>query len=123
MAADLAGTPSSGLRGAVVRGDAHLSNLGVRFAGAAPVFDVNDFDETLPGRFEVGCQAAGGESVVAGGTNGFPTKAAARSSLAAARVPAPRCAVRATVLLEVWYAHLDIEQTTTSSDRQIKRKG
>src|SRR4249920_2413535 len=52
MAADLAGTPASGLR-VQLCGDAHLSNFG---AFASPernlVFDVNDFDETLPGPFE-----------------------------------------------------------------------
>jgi hypothetical protein len=49
MAADLAGTPSSGLR-VQLCGDAHLANFG---AFASPerrlVFDLNDFDETLPG--------------------------------------------------------------------------
>src|SRR5215471_17225963 len=52
MAADLATTPASGLR-AQLCGDAHLANFG---AFASPsrrlVFDVNDFDETLPGPFE-----------------------------------------------------------------------
>ncbi len=49
MAMDLAGTPDSGLR-VQLCGDAHLSNFGIF---AAPdrrlVFDLNDFDETLPG--------------------------------------------------------------------------
>ena len=61
MAHDLAATPRSGL---IVQccGDAHLSNFGV-FASPerALVFDVNDFDETLPGPVGVGCQAVGGE--------------------------------------------------------------
>src|SRR5215471_17089838 len=52
MAADLATTPASGLR-AQLCGDAHLANFG---AFASPsrrlIFDVNDFDETLPGPFE-----------------------------------------------------------------------
>ena len=52
MAADLAGTRSSGLR-AQLWGDGHLSNFG---AFASPerrlVFDLNDFDETLPAPFE-----------------------------------------------------------------------
>jgi uncharacterized protein (DUF2252 family) len=52
MAADLAVTPDSGLR-VQACGDAHLSNFGVF---AAPdrrlVFDLNDFDETLPGPWE-----------------------------------------------------------------------
>lgn len=52
MAADLAATPASGLR-AQLCGDAHLSNFG---AFASPerrlMFDINDFDETLPGPWE-----------------------------------------------------------------------
>ncbi len=50
MAADLAGTPTSGLK-VQCCGDAHLSNFGV-FASPERtlVFDINDFDETLPGR-------------------------------------------------------------------------
>jgi uncharacterized protein (DUF2252 family) len=52
MAADLHGTPTTGLRTQLC-GDAHLSNFG---AYASPerrlVFDINDFDETLPGPFE-----------------------------------------------------------------------
>ena len=52
MAADLKDTPTAGLN-VQLCGDAHLSNFGVY---ASPertlVFDVNDFDETLPGPFE-----------------------------------------------------------------------
>jgi uncharacterized protein (DUF2252 family) len=52
MAADLAGTPTSGLT-VQLCGDAHLSNFGL-FASAerALIFDINDFDETLPGPWE-----------------------------------------------------------------------
>ena len=52
MAADLAETPRSGLW-AQACGDCHLANFGT-FASpeGAPVFDVNDFDETLPAPFE-----------------------------------------------------------------------
>ena len=50
MAADLAGSPRSGLH-AQLCGDAHLSNFGVFGApDRRLVFDLNDFDETLPGR-------------------------------------------------------------------------
>ena len=61
MASDLATTPRSGLT-VQCCGDAHLSNFGV-FASPERrlVFDVNDFDETLPGAVGVGRQAAGGE--------------------------------------------------------------
>ena len=52
MAADLAGTPTSGLH-VQSCGDCHLANFGVFAASdGAPVFDVNDFDETLPAPFE-----------------------------------------------------------------------
>src|ERR1700742_1815430 len=61
MAADLATTPTSGLR-VQLCGDAHLSNFG---AFASPsrrlVFDVNDFDETLPGPFEWDIKRLAGE--------------------------------------------------------------
>ena len=61
MAADLAGTPVSGLR-VQLCGDAHLANFG---AFASPerrlVFDINDFDETLPGPVRVGCETPGGQ--------------------------------------------------------------
>ena len=66
MAADLAGTPASGLR-VQLCGDAHLSNFG---AFASPerrlVFDVNDFDETLPGPFEWDVKRLAASLVVAG---------------------------------------------------------
>ena len=61
MAADLANTPSSGLQ-VQLCGDAHLSNFGV-FASPERrlVFDINDFDETLPGPVGVGREAARGQ--------------------------------------------------------------
>src|SRR6201996_3884693 len=71
MAADLAGTPTSGLR-VQLCGDAHLSNFG---AFASPernlVFDVNDFDETLPGPFEWDVKRLAASLTVAGRDNGF----------------------------------------------------
>jgi uncharacterized protein (DUF2252 family) len=52
MAADLARTPTSGMR-VQACGDCHLMNFGVYASPeGAPVFDVNDFDETLPAPFE-----------------------------------------------------------------------
>ena len=84
MAADLAGTPASGLR-VQLCGDAHLSNFG---AFASPerrlVFDVNDFDETLPGPFEWDVKRLAASLAVAGRANGFPAKARRKIALAAA---------------------------------------
>jgi uncharacterized protein (DUF2252 family) len=123
MAADLAGTPSSGLR-VQLCGDAHLSNFG---AFASPerrlVFDVNDFDETLPGPFEWDVKRLAASLSVAGRDNGFPAKDRRKIILAAAE--GYRTAIRDFAqqsLLEVWYAHLDIEQTIGQFRSQIKKK-
>ena len=71
MAADLDTTPTPGLRTQLC-GDAHLSNFG---AYASPerqlVFDINDFDETLPGPFEWDVKRLAASFVVAGRDNGF----------------------------------------------------
>ena len=110
MAADLAGTRSSGLR-VQLCGDAHLSNFG---AFASPerrlVFDLNDFDETLPGPFEWDVKRLVASMAVAGRDNGLGTKKRRRVALAAAA--AYRTAMRdfaAMPILNVWYAHLDVE--------------
>ena len=121
MAADLAGTPASGLR-VQLCGDAHLSNFG---AFASPerrlVFDVNDFDETLPGPFEWDVKRLAASLAVAGRDNGFPAKARRKIVLAAAE--GYRTAMRAFAkqpLLDVWYAHLDIEQAIGELQAQVK---
>jgi uncharacterized protein (DUF2252 family) len=123
MAADLAGTPISGLR-VQLCGDAHLSNFG---AFASPerrlVFDVNDFDETLPGPFEWDVKRLAASLVVAGRDNGFSTKDRRKMALAAAE--GYRTAMRGFAeqsLMEVWYAHMDIEQTIGQFRSQIKAK-
>jgi uncharacterized protein (DUF2252 family) len=71
MAADLAHTPSSGLR-VQACGDAHLSNFG---GFASPerelVFDLNDFDETLPGPWEWDVKRLMASVAVAGRARGF----------------------------------------------------
>ena len=85
MAADLASTPAWGLR-VQLCGDAHLSNFG---AFASPerrlVFDINDFDETLPGPFEWDVKRLAASLAVAGRDNGFPAKARRKIVVAAAR--------------------------------------
>jgi uncharacterized protein (DUF2252 family) len=121
MAADLAGMPTSGLR-VQLCGDAHLSNFG---AFASPerrlVFDVNDFDETLPGPFEWDVKRLAASVAVAGRDNGYPAKARRKIALAAAE--GYRTAMRgfaAQSLLGVWYAHLDIESALGEFRSQIK---
>src|SRR4051794_16885129 len=108
MAADLAQTPQSGIR-AQLCGDAHLSNFG---GFASPerdlVFDINDFDETLPGPWEWDVKRLAASVEIAGRDLDF--KGAARRSAVLATVRAYREAMRsfATMrLLDVWYARLD----------------
>src|SRR5690349_24447695 len=71
MAADLAGTPVAGLE-VQLCGDAHLSNFGL-FASPERLllFDLNDFDETLPGPFEYDVKRMAASFTVAGRNNGF----------------------------------------------------
>jgi hypothetical protein len=88
MANDLASTPRTGIR-AQLCGDCHLSNFG---AYASPertlLFDVNDFDETLPGPWEWDVKRLATSLVVAGRENGFDDsdrRRAARSAAASYR--------------------------------------
>ena len=78
MAADLAGTPTAGLD-VQLCGDAHLSNFG---AFASPerrlLFDLNDFDETLPGPFEYDVKRMAASFTIAARNNGL-TAAEGRS--------------------------------------------
>src|SRR5512144_178102 len=71
MASDLAPTPRSGLRTQIC-GDAHLSNFGV-FASPERqlMFDINDFDETLPGPWEWDVKRLGASFEIAGRDRGF----------------------------------------------------
>jgi uncharacterized protein (DUF2252 family) len=111
MAWDLSRTPTSGLR-VQCCGDAHLSNFGVF---AAPdrrmVFDLNDFDETLPAPFEWDVKRLAASLVVAARDNGFrprQQKAAARAAAASYRTVMARAATMR--FLDVWYARLDASQ-------------
>ncbi len=110
MAADLASTPSSGLR-VQACGDAHLMNFGV-FASPERtlMFDMNDFDETLPGPWEWDVKRLAVSFEVATRARGFADKE--RRSMVLQVVRAYREAMRAFAEmknLEVWYAKLDIE--------------
>ena len=123
MASDLAGTPASGLR-VQACGDAHLSNFG---AFASPerrlVFDVNDFDETLPGPFEWDVKRLAASLAIAGRDNGFNAKE--RRKIVLAAVEGYRTAMREFAgqqFIDVWYAHLDIEQAVGDFRAQMKAK-
>ena len=108
MAADLAPTPQSGLR-VQVCGDAHLSNFG-GFASPdrALVFDVNDFDETLPGPWEWDLKRLAASLAIAGRENGFPEDDRRRVVVTAvARYRERMRAFGDMRALDVWYTRLD----------------
>jgi len=123
MAADLAGMRSSGLR-AQLCGDAHLLNFG---AFASPerrlVFDLNDFDETLPGPFEWDVKRLVASMAVAGRDSGLTAKK--RRGVALATVAAYRTAMRefaAMSILDVWYAHLDVQDALARLGSELPKK-
>jgi uncharacterized protein (DUF2252 family) len=123
MAADLATTPVSGLA-VQACGDAHLSNFGV-FGSAERrlVFDVNDFDETLPGPWEWDVKRLAASLEVAGRGNGFAGKE--RRAIVAAAAASYRQAMRSfagMTNLEVWYARADIEELRTQLEPQLKAR-
>jgi uncharacterized protein (DUF2252 family) len=111
MAADLAQTPASGLR-VQLCGDAHLSNFGVFGSPERNlVFDINDFDETAPGPWEWDVKRLAASFAIGGRENGFNDKE--RRAVVLATVRAYREAMLAFARmrnLEVWYAHLSVEQ-------------
>ena len=74
MASDLKNTPRAGLDVPALRRRAHLSNFGV-FASPerALLFDLNDFDETLPGPFEYDVKRLAASFMIAARNNGFTT--------------------------------------------------
>jgi uncharacterized protein (DUF2252 family) len=123
MAWDLAHTPASGIR-VQACGDAHLLNFGMF---AAPdrrlVFDVNDFDETLPAPFEWDLKRLAASFAVAARERGFRDRdahAAARLAIHSYRTEMFRYA--SMRFLKVWYSRLDIDEVTRLYDALQPRK-
>ncbi|TCN31688.1 uncharacterized protein DUF2252 [Kribbella orskensis] len=115
MAADLAETPTAGLQ-VQLCGDAHLSNFGV-FASPERnlVFDINDFDETLPGPFEYDVKRLAASLMVAAQNNGCSesdARAITKASVTSYRETMAEFAAIKT--LDVWYAHLAEDQIRQS---------
>ncbi|HEX3238505.1 MAG TPA: DUF2252 domain-containing protein [Solirubrobacterales bacterium] len=110
MSADLESTPDSGLR-VQACGDAHLSNFG---AFAAPdrrlVFDLNDFDESLPGPWEWDVKRLAASFAVATRESGLKRKQ--REAILLRAVSSYREAMRSFAAmgnLEVWYSRFDVD--------------
>ena len=123
MANDLASTPRSGLT-VQCCGDAHLSNFGV-FASPERqlVFDVNDFDETLPGPWEWDVKRLAVSMLIAARDNGFRAKDEERIVLeTVGRYRTAMAEFASMNNLEVWYSHLDIESVLKEYGSQFKPK-
>lgn len=123
MAADLAGTPVTGLS-AQICGDAHLSNFG---SFASPereqVFDINDFDETLPGPWEWDLKRLATSFVLAGRDNGFDADDTSAMTMKAVQAYQQAMARFTTMTtLDVWYAHLTLQQITDALPKRKDRK-
>src|SRR5512132_1194457 len=111
MAADLKDTPVAGL-GVQLCGDAHLSNFGV-FASPERrlLFDLNDFDETLPGPFEYDVKRMAASFTIAARNNGFAKADTKAATLASARAYREAMASFAQMrTMDIWYVHLDEDE-------------
>src|SRR5215218_2745227 len=111
MAGDLARTPRSGFA-VQACGDAHLANFGL-FASPerSLVFDINDFDETLPGPWEWDVKRLATSLEIAGRANDYSART--RRDIVLATVAAYRRAMRGFAgmdALDVWYAHADVDR-------------
>ena len=111
MAADLATTPTSGIR-VQACGDAHLMNFG---GFATPernvIFDVNDLDETLPALFEWDLKRLAASVVIAARFLKLPDSDAARVTTDLVREYRERMADSASMrALDVWYDRIDMQK-------------
>jgi uncharacterized protein (DUF2252 family) len=129
MARDLAPTPRSGLT-VQCCGDAHVSNFGV-FASPERrlVFDLNDFDETLPGPWEWDVKRLATSVMIAARENGFAVKYQEQAVLDTVEEYRTAMASFAAMKnLDVWYASLDLEAALLElgsqlSPKQVRRTG
>jgi uncharacterized protein (DUF2252 family) len=123
MASDLAATPRSGLH-VQCCGDAHLSNFGVFGSPERRlVFDLNDFDETLPGPWEWDVKRLAVSMLIAARNNDYAVKD--QDQVVLDTVEAYRSAMAdfaAMKNLDVWYAHLEIESVLKEYGAQLKPK-
>jgi hypothetical protein len=133
MAADLAVTPTIGVR-VQACGDAHCLNFG---GFASPernlLFDVNDFDETLPAWWEWDLKRLVTSIVIAGQDNGLKKRSVRQAARATVRAYRARMfELAALPALDVWYTRRSkddrgtqtpLEDRRPSSDRLDSRDG
>ncbi|MET9403651.1 DUF2252 domain-containing protein [Kitasatospora sp. NPDC002965] len=124
MASDLAGSPDSGIR-AQLCGDAHMLNFRLL---ASPerqlLFDINDFDETLPGPWEWDVKRLSASLAIAGRANGFDDDE--RSDIVRATLRSYREAMARFAgmhNLDVWYARMDAARVQALATGRIHKRG
>lgn len=124
MAADLAETPSTGIR-VQACGDCHLMNFG---SYATPerrvIFDINDLDETLPAPWEWDVKRLGASFVLACRDNGFHEDEAREAVLTCVRSYREHMADFSHMnVMDVWYASIDVEELiATIQDEAAKKR-
>jgi uncharacterized protein (DUF2252 family) len=123
MAADLARTPQSGIT-VQLCGDAHLSNFG-GFAGPERrlLFDLNDFDETLPGPWEWDVKRLAASLSIAARESGIDVSE--RRGIVAAATRRYREAMRAFAAmrnLEVWYSRVEVDTALAEISHRLDRE-
>ncbi len=123
MAADLAATPVSGVT-VQLCGDAHLSNFGVFGSPERRMlFDINDFDETLPGPWEWDVKRLAASFEVMGRDRGFAPadrRAVVMAGVAEYRDRMRRAAGRRT--LDAWYEHLEAGMLLKMVHKEVRVK-
>ena len=123
MASDLASTPNSGLH-VQLCGDAHLSNFGTFGSPERRmIFDANDFDETAPGPWEWDVKRLAASLAIAGRDNGWSEKEC-RTIVTTATAEYSRAMASFAGMpnLDVWYAHLDVEDLLAQVRSQVDPK-
>lgn len=126
MASDLSNTPTTDIQ-VQLCGDAHISNFGLFSSPERrTVFDINDFDETLPGPWEWDVKRLAASVEICGRDNHFTKKQRKATVLACAQ--GYREGMRAFAdmgNLDVWYAHFDVdtlrEQVTDTVSKASKK--
>ena len=122
MASDLAATPRSGIT-VQLCGDAHLSNFGLFGSPERQLmFDINDFDETLPGPWEWDVKRLAASFEIAGRDLGFA--ADDRRAIVMAGVDEYRKRMRHAAgmrTLDAWYEHMSIDEVTGWMKTEVRR--
>lgn len=120
MARDLSTTPTTGLQ-VQACGDAHLANFGT-FATPErnQIFDINDFDETLPAPWEWDVKRLAASMVVASRANGYTAADADEAAAAAVRSYRERMAEFAQLgYLDIWYNRISGEDIAAVVPRKV----